>query len=680
MRKKDENFNKRVLIVEDEGIVANDLKNNLKKIGFKFIDIVYTGEEAIEFAQKIRPDLVLMDVRLKGKIDGIKAASKIKEIGIPVIYVTAYGDKKTIERAKKTEPFGYIYKPFTEIELRSAIEIAFYRYKIESELRRSESKFRILCKNLPIGYLSLDKEGIIVDANNALLKILGYSKKDVIGKSFYKFLAKDYKDKFANRFKRCAQSNKACNAEYNLINKDGNIVTVELNCKAFYDDKNFKFLYCAVRDITKYKKFEEEIFKQNEFLKHIIDSIGYPFYVINVDDYSIVLANSAALQGEKTKKLKCYKLGHNRNTPCNSKEHKCPINEIKTTKKPVMLEHIHYNKKGEKRFIEVYAYPLFDKKGNVKQIIEYNLDVTERKKIQNKLQESEERFRAVFENALDAIYIKDLNLKYTHVNTMAEKFLGSPSSQLIGKTDFDILPKNEAELNKQIDLRVLGGEIIKEESAKLVGNDLLYFHIVKVPIRSKDGRVIGLCGFAHDISELKQAEEAIREERDRAQKYLDIAGTIIIVVNYDQKILLINKKGCEILGYREDEIVGKNWFDFCVPERKREEARRVFKKLISGKIRHFEYYECPVLTKDEKERIIAWHNTVVKDDDGKIVGTLSSGEDITDRKKAERELKKRNKELEKFNRLMVGRELKMIELKKKIKKLEEKIGVLGENS
>jgi len=144
----------------------------------------------------------------------------------------------------------------------------------------------------------------------------------------------------------------------------------------------------------------------------------------------------------------------------------------------------------------------------------------------------------------------------------------------------------------------------------------------------------------------KRAEQALRKERDRAQTYLDVAGVILIVIDSEQRIKLINKKGCEVLGYKEEELLGANWFDMCLPEAVREDARCAFKQLMAGEIAPLEYYEKPVLSRSGEERIIAWHNTVLTDDGGHIVGTVSSGEDVTERKRAEEALKAAHDELE----------------------------------
>ncbi len=136
-------------------------------------------------------------------------------------------------------------------------------------------------------------------------------------------------------------------------------------------------------------------------------------------------------------------------------------------------------------------------------------------------------------------------------------------------------------------------------------------------------------------AEKRRTEELLQQEKGRAQNYLDIAGVMLVALDADQKVTLINRRGREILGYEEEEIIGKRWVNNFLPERHRERLEDVFAKLTTADIEPVEYLENPVLTKSGEERIIAWHNTVLRDETGNIIGTLSSGEDITGRKQAE---------------------------------------------
>ncbi len=132
----------KILIVEDEAVLAFCIESSLKEMGFLADEAVPSGEEAIIKIENERPDLVLMDIMLKGKMDGIDTAGEIRsKFNVPVIYLTAYADKSILERAKLTEPFGYLVKPFKDRELKSVIEIALYKFKMEPQLNERDQWF-----------------------------------------------------------------------------------------------------------------------------------------------------------------------------------------------------------------------------------------------------------------------------------------------------------------------------------------------------------------------------------------------------------------------------------------------------------------------------------------------------------------------------------------------------------
>lgn len=146
---------------------------------------------------------------------------------------------------------------------------------------------------------------------------------------------------------------------------------------------------CA--EIAERQKAEQKIREQNEFLKHVIESLPHPFYVLDANDFTIKMANSAA--GELTANTTCYALTHHRALPCDGLEHQCPLQEVKKTKKPVIVEHIHFDRDGNPRNVEVHGYPIFDEHGEVVQMIEYSLDITERKRLEEELQNNAEKIK-----------------------------------------------------------------------------------------------------------------------------------------------------------------------------------------------------------------------------------------------------------------------------------------------
>ncbi|MDQ3191175.1 MAG: response regulator [Bacteroidota bacterium] len=126
-----------ILVVEDESIVSKDIQHSLKKLGYNVVGATATGEEAVTLAEETNPDIILMDIMLKGEMSGIDAAIKIKEkFNIPIIYLTAYADESTLNKAKITEPYAYILKPFKEIDLHTSIEMALFKHKKQVELKK----------------------------------------------------------------------------------------------------------------------------------------------------------------------------------------------------------------------------------------------------------------------------------------------------------------------------------------------------------------------------------------------------------------------------------------------------------------------------------------------------------------------------------------------------------------
>ena len=155
-----------ILVVEDESIVAKDIQVCLKKLGYDVIGVVDTGEQAVELATESKPDLVMMDIMLKGDMSGIQAAEAIRKSNdIPVIFLTAYTDKDTVNKAKETEPYGYIIKPFKEIDIQTAIEIALYKHGREQQVKKERDYYYSLVEKQD------SPDMMFVKANQRLVKI-----------------------------------------------------------------------------------------------------------------------------------------------------------------------------------------------------------------------------------------------------------------------------------------------------------------------------------------------------------------------------------------------------------------------------------------------------------------------------------------------------------------------------
>jgi PAS domain S-box-containing protein len=234
----------------------------------------------------------------------------------------------------------------------------------------------------------------------------------------------------------------------------------------------------------------------------------------------------------------------------------------------------------------------------------------------------------------------DKEARITTFNHAAEKITGFRKEEVLHKKCYTVLKSNLCKGKCRLTSTLETGQRMYNAEAMITNKKGLEIpvDITTSPLRSSDNEIIGLLEIITDLTERKHLWETLKIQRDKAQQYLNIARVIIVAIDIEGRVTLINKMGCEVLDYEEDKIIGNNWFNCYIPERLKEEVRSLYQKLIAGEVQPAEYYENPILTKSGEERIIAWHNTTLKDKTGRIIGTLSSGEDITERKRTEAEL------------------------------------------
>ena len=174
----------RILVVEDEKIVAMDVASSLSGRGYEVAGVVSTGEEAVLIARSKPVDLVVMDIRLKGDVDGLQAAEQLRRYDIPVVYLTAYADESTLERAKITNSMGYILKPFEDKELYTIVEIALYRHKMEKQLKEHQQRLATTLESIGEAVVSVSREGRIDFMNHVAESLTGWGQSDAGGLAF----------------------------------------------------------------------------------------------------------------------------------------------------------------------------------------------------------------------------------------------------------------------------------------------------------------------------------------------------------------------------------------------------------------------------------------------------------------------------------------------------------------
>jgi PAS domain S-box-containing protein len=263
---------KNILIVEDERIVALDIKKRVEDLGYTVPHMAATGVDAVHKAEEAPPDLILMDIKLKGDMDGIEAAERIRQKSqIPVVYLTAYADNSTLHRAKATEPFGYLTKPFQDRELQAAIEIALYKNRAEIELRKSEKRLKDLAEFLPEALFETDSEGCLTFANHRTLDYFGYTEQELdAGLNCLQMLAPEDRERFKEAFQKVLRGENIGIGEYLALKNDGKPFPVLLNLTSILNSEGLPLgLRGLAIDISEKKQLENQLLRAQK-----LESIG----------------------------------------------------------------------------------------------------------------------------------------------------------------------------------------------------------------------------------------------------------------------------------------------------------------------------------------------------------------------------------------------------------------------
>lgn len=263
--------NPKVLVVEDESIVALDIQKRLKKLGYTVTGIAETGEEAINKVAENNPNLVLMDIRLKGSMDGVEAAQEIyTRFNIPVIYLTANADERTLERAKTTDPFGYILKPFKEKELKTTIEITLSKHQMERKLKQSEQWLAAVLKSIGDGVITSDRKGAVTFMNPIAEAMTGWKQEDVLGRDtteVFHIAHEVTRTLIESPVKKALQEGIIVGLPEHtiLIARNGTEIPIDDSIAPIKDDNgNITGAVLVFRDITDRKQAKEALEKQTE--------------------------------------------------------------------------------------------------------------------------------------------------------------------------------------------------------------------------------------------------------------------------------------------------------------------------------------------------------------------------------------------------------------------------------
>ncbi|OGP58352.1 MAG: hypothetical protein A2V65_09645 [Deltaproteobacteria bacterium RBG_13_49_15] len=282
--------------MEDDPVVGLQLEETLKSMGFNVAGRALTGKEAVSMAADLNPDLILMDIVLPGDMDGIEAAEVIKQKhGIPVIFITGHTEEKWVNRAKMVEPFGYIFKPLYDHQIKAAIEIALHRIQIETQLMESEVRFKQIAKHSPFPISIVDSDGRYLYLNDKFIELFGYTLDDIpSGREWFNKAFPDtaYRKKAISEWKSDLKNTTVYESrqrEFKVTGKDGEVHHIIFNPVTLENGRQF----ITYEDLTLRHQMEDALKKEKNKLERMVEKRTEELNIksLNLEDANEALKN-----------------------------------------------------------------------------------------------------------------------------------------------------------------------------------------------------------------------------------------------------------------------------------------------------------------------------------------------------------------------------------------------------
>jgi PAS domain S-box-containing protein len=515
----------KILIVEDENIVAMDIKKRVEDLGYAVPHMAATGEDAIRKAEEIPPDLILMDIKLKGDMDGIEAAEKIREqFCIPFVYLTAYADEDTLDRAKRTKPFGYIMKPVNDMELRSSIEIALFKHKTENEVSESEGRFRTILDSINEGYFEVDLTGKFSFINDWFCKLAGDPKDKILQMNNRDYMDEESAKSIYRIFNEIYRTGiPATNIEHEIITTKGEHRFHELSASLMRNQRGQPIGFRGiVRDITERKNSET-------LLKALAEESLQSLLIIQ--DFRIVFANQAFADMAGYTINEIYSLTEEEITNLVHPEDQVFVwgrfrDRLAGKPVPPHYEFRGIRKDGTERWLEMFA-SLIDYQGRpaIRLAI---VDITERRNAEEALRESEAKYRQMVEHAPTAIYELDVvDFRFTKVNDVMCQIMGYSEDELLSMDPLELFVEESKQIAVKEVEKILSGQDVAdtgEYRLKTKGGRVIWAQVNARIIHEGENSIKAFT-VAQDVSERKALEEKLLLSR-HFQAISELAGGI----------------------------------------------------------------------------------------------------------------------------------------------------------
>ncbi len=285
----------KILVVEDELLVALDIRRILEKRGFTIVGIADTGESAIESAGQLQPDLVLMDITLRGQVDGIEAArSIIADYDIPVVYLTSHSDEDTLHKIRDSQVYGYLVKPVNASELFVTVALVINKHRFERRIHESERKYRDLVLGMQEGVWLIDSDGSTSFVNPRMAEMLGYEADEMIGRPIYGFLDEPGEHDARAHMENWRQGIRE-QRTYSFVRKDGGMLYASMVSSPLFNEGSFTGVLACIQDFSKQKKLEDSLRESEERYRRLVETSPNAIYLAGFDG-TILFSNCQAAQ------------------------------------------------------------------------------------------------------------------------------------------------------------------------------------------------------------------------------------------------------------------------------------------------------------------------------------------------------------------------------------------------
>jgi PAS domain S-box-containing protein len=515
----------KILIVEDEAIIAMEIESQLQSLGYEITSIVNTGEKAIKKAEEDKPDIILMDIRVKGKMDGIDAAEIIRnQFGTPVVFSTAYLDEERIERAKITMPFGYVLKPIQEMDLKVTIEMALYvskvdkeRRQVEESLRKSQALLQKAEKVACLGTWKLKPSTREVQCSDELYRILGIQRKDGQNTTFLKnsvdAIHPDDLERVTKLSETAIADKKSYQVEYRVVHPDGNERNVMTKGEIARNDAGeIDDIIGVVQDITERKQSEESLRVSEERYRGIVEDTPALICRFNPGGIIAFVNSSYCTYFKKTYDELVGESFFSLIPEADRESVKSGLSSLKVSIPILSLEHKVILPNGKIGWQRWTNRAFFDSQGQIISYQSIGEDITERKQAEVALKKSEKKFQDIALCSGDWIWEMDKNSEYTFVSEKVRDVLGYNPDEIIGKTPFDLMPVEEVVRISKFFKEISSEKkpIVDFENWNLTKDGKKVCLLTNgVPILDDEGNYLGYRGVDKDITAFKNNEKEI---------------------------------------------------------------------------------------------------------------------------------------------------------------------------